>query len=278
MTNDGTILLESANNNYQSDIATGSHADQPRHHQLGAGTGGKRLISGTLDNQATVDATADYLDITGTYVADGGTITGPGYLVNCTLQETAAPASPSTIVVAGQGVTLATDNLAGYTLWVQGSNHYGDAVLTLAGSVSNTARSSCSPSTTPSSEHRHRHRHADQRRQRHDPDQRRDRRRSDRDAARHQRRHHQLRREHDLRELGGHPVNTGLMSIAGATVTVVGSSFTNELGGLVSGYGTFNTSGVTLTNNGISTFAAEHPRRRPRNRPPSRSPTTTPAG
>ena len=32
----------------------------------GAGTGGKRLISGTLDNQGTSPPTADYLDITGT--------------------------------------------------------------------------------------------------------------------------------------------------------------------------------------------------------------------
>ena len=35
------------------------------------------------------------------------------------------------------------------------------------------------------------------------------------------------------------------------TVTVSGSSFTNDPGGLISGYGTFNTSGVSLTNNGI---------------------------
>ena len=95
------------------------------------------MISGTLNNQATIDATADYLDITGVYQAQGGTISGSGYPVNCQLQETAAPASPSTIVVAGNAVTLATDNLAGYTLWVQGSDHGGNAVLQLGGSLAN---------------------------------------------------------------------------------------------------------------------------------------------
>ncbi len=50
---------------------------------------------------------------------------------------------------------------------------------------------------------------------------------------------------------GANIINTGLMSLAGATVTVVGSSFTNDFGGLVSGYGTFNTSGVSVTENGI---------------------------
>ena len=50
---------------------------------------------------------------------------------------------------------------------------------------------------------------------------------------------------------GANLVNTGLISIAGATVTTVGNSFTNNVGGLITGYGTFTTSGLTLTNNGI---------------------------
>ena len=138
ITNYGTILLQSANNTYQSEINTGSSTlTNLGTISSGAGSGGLRVISGTLNNQATIDATADYLDITGVYQAQGGVISGSGYLVNCQLQETAAPASPSTIVVAGSGVTLATDNLAGYTLWVQGSDHGGNAVLQLGGSLAN---------------------------------------------------------------------------------------------------------------------------------------------
>ncbi len=55
---------------------------------------------------------------------------------------------------------------------------------------------------------------------------------------------------------GAKLLNTGLVSIAGATVTVVGNSFTNDPGGLVSGYGTFTTSGVALANNGIIDLSA----------------------
>ena len=138
VSNRGAILLQSANNTYQSDIATGSATlTNLGTIRSGGGSGGLRLITGTLDNQATIDATADYVDISGVYQAQGGTILGNGYLVNCSLQETAAPASASTILVAGKNVTLATDNLAGYTLWVQGSDHGGDAILQLGGSLAN---------------------------------------------------------------------------------------------------------------------------------------------
>ncbi|MFI5456981.1 MAG: hypothetical protein ACHRXM_16165 [Isosphaerales bacterium] len=117
ITNDGTILLESSNNAYQSNIATGSSTLT----NLGTitaspGSGGNRIISGTLNNQATVAAASDdYLEITGTYQAQGGTTTGPADLFNCKLVETTSPASASTIVIAGTGDTLESDNLAGHT-------------------------------------------------------------------------------------------------------------------------------------------------------------------
>ncbi len=102
------------------------------------GTGGNRIITGTLDNQATIDATADYLDITGTYNADGGTILGSGYLVQLhAAGDRLARRPPRRSCVTGQDVTLATDNLVGYTLWVQGGNHGGDAILQLAANEAN---------------------------------------------------------------------------------------------------------------------------------------------
>jgi hypothetical protein len=79
ITNYGTILLQSANSTWRSDINTGSSTlTNLGTITSGAGSGGERLIVGTTDNKATIDATADYLDIEGTYKADGGTITGPG--------------------------------------------------------------------------------------------------------------------------------------------------------------------------------------------------------
>src|SRR5262249_51577266 len=50
---------------------------------------------------------------------------------------------------------------------------------------------------------------------------------------------------------GANHVNAGLISLAGATVTVTGSSFTNQVGGLITGYGAFNTLDFSLTNQGI---------------------------
>ncbi len=50
---------------------------------------------------------------------------------------------------------------------------------------------------------------------------------------------------------GASLANAGLISIAGVTVTAVGSTLTNQVGGLISGYGTFNTSGISFTNSGI---------------------------
>ncbi len=141
LTNTGTIEIQSTDGNWFSGLtaATGQIVNRTTGQiVVNLGSGGGRTISGTLVNQGQVivdPSTA--LDITGTYQAAGGTITGPGYLVNCTLQETASPASPSIIVVSGGSTTLGSDNHAGYTIWVQGSNHDGDTILKLAGNENN---------------------------------------------------------------------------------------------------------------------------------------------
>ncbi|MFO0878902.1 MAG: CARDB domain-containing protein [Gemmataceae bacterium] len=48
---------------------------------------------------------------------------------------------------------------------------------------------------------------------------------------------------------GGASLNSGLISQSGGTISIVGTSFTNQPGGLISGSGTLN--GVVVTNNGI---------------------------
>src|SRR5262249_35453104 len=158
---------------------------------------------------------------------------------NCVLQETAAPASPSQILIGGQGVTLATDNLAGYTLLVNGNNAYGNAVLTLASSLSNDGTIVLQSSNNTWSDTLTLTQGA-------------------------------LINAADgtiqvnvgtggariisgsvinaagtinfdtnttLGASGVNLYNSGLMSIAGAGLSVVGKSFTNEPGGLISGYG-----------------------------------------
>ncbi len=140
MTNSGTILLESSSGGYQSSIATGSSTlTNLGTIQASLGSGGARIISGTLANQGSVSAdNNDYLEITGTYQAQGGTTTGPAELYSCKLYETTSPAATSTIVIASTSDTLETDNLTGYTLWVNGSSLFNtDAILNLGGNVNN---------------------------------------------------------------------------------------------------------------------------------------------
>ncbi len=279
LTNDGTILLESQNNNYPDALSTGSGTftnDADGIIQVTAGTEGSRTITGSLTNlgalnvgagttlivngtssaatfenegQVTVDP-AGLMDVTSTYNAAGGTITGPGYVFNATLLVTVSTASPTTILVDGT-TTLATDNLPNTTIWVQGNategtatlavdpgltndgtillesqnNNYPDALSTGSGTFTNDADGIIQ--VTAGTE--------------------------------------------GARTISGtvinsgtinfdtnttfgatgvNLVNTGLISIAGATVTTVGSSFANEGGGLISGYGTFTTSGVTVNDTG----------------------------
>ena len=51
--------------------------------------------------------------------------------------RTLGAGAPRLILVGGAGDTMTTNNLAGTTLWVNGSSAFGDAVLYLGGSLSN---------------------------------------------------------------------------------------------------------------------------------------------
>jgi hypothetical protein len=55
---------------------------------------------------------------------------------------------------------------------------------------------------------------------------------------------------------GANSTNAGLIGIAGGTVKLTGTSFTNTAGGLISGHGTWTTTGVVFTNNGILDLTA----------------------
>ena len=142
LTNDGTILLESQNAAYSDTLATGSgtftNASDGTIH-VAQGSGGPRTITGTLVNQGQINVDgSSYLDITGTYDADGGSIGGPGYLYNCLLYVIASSAAPTTILLEGSGDTLETDNLPNTTLWVQGNGIIQQsATLTVAAGLTN---------------------------------------------------------------------------------------------------------------------------------------------
>ncbi len=155
LVNHGTILLQSINGSgYTDKLDAGSFTFSNAADgtiQAMAGTGGSRLLFGNILNlgavtvgastalavnsgvaattvftnqgQVTVDP-AGLATFGGTYAAAGGTITGPGYVFNGTLSITASPASPITILVAGN-TALATNVLPNNVVWVQGNNTLG---------------------------------------------------------------------------------------------------------------------------------------------------------
>ena len=90
-----------------------------------------------IRDRITADSNA-LLQITGVYQAAGGSISGPGYLLNTALYVTTSPASPTTILLEGGGDTLATDNLPNTTLWVQGNGYLNqNATLNVAAGLVN---------------------------------------------------------------------------------------------------------------------------------------------
>src|SRR5207247_577220 len=94
--------------------------------------------NGSLINQGRISASANVgLAFGGIYDENGGTIDGDVAFYGSQIKVTAAPATGTTIVLRGNN-TLLTNNLAGITLWVQGSNAGGHAQLTIAGDLTNT--------------------------------------------------------------------------------------------------------------------------------------------
>jgi hypothetical protein len=169
LTNHGTILLQSINgSSYTDTLATGSNTFTNANDgviQVGAGSGGSRLItgnltnlggvivgaatslvvnsgnpSGTFVNQGAVAVDpAGVMTVSGTYNAVGGTISGPGYVYNGTLSITANSVNPTTILVDGNS-TLTTNVLPSFTVWVEGNNLFGvntNATLNVAAGLTN---------------------------------------------------------------------------------------------------------------------------------------------
>ena len=174
-----------------------------------------------------------------TYNAAGGTITGPGYVFNGTLLVTVSTASPTTILVDGT-TTLATNNLPNTTIWVQGNacpegerdldsgprpdqrrhillesqnSTYTDTLSTGSGTFTNAADGTIQvtagtggPRTISGTVINSGTINFDT--------------------------------NTTFGATGVNLVNTGLINIAGATVTVVGSTLANDAGDWSAGYGT----------------------------------------
>ena len=282
--NHGTILLQSISGGYTDTLAAaGAFTNADGTIQVNAGTGGPRSLTGTVTNQGTVDVAAGtILTVNGgagsaaftnqgvvavdpaglatfsqVYTEAGGAIAGPGYVYYGTLREAAAPAAGTTILVDG-ATALATDNLPGVTVWAEGNdlfNYNVGATLTAADGVANHgtillqsisggytdtlaaagAFTNAADGTIQVNAGTGGSRTIS--------------------AALINEGTANFDTNATLGSTGASHINAGLLSMTGATVAVTGSSFTNVLGGLISGDGTFSTSGVTRTNSGIIDLA-----------------------
>jgi Bacterial Ig domain len=128
--NDGRIRMEAADQGYSCNLVlSGVLTNGPTGvMDSQVGTGGDRVISGTLVNQGLVDATAYYITYYGTYEVAGGRMLGGVNLIHVTVRQTASPTEPNTLRLMGDS-TLLTDNLPNVELWVNGNGWIGNATL-----------------------------------------------------------------------------------------------------------------------------------------------------
>jgi hypothetical protein len=132
LANAGTLRMESINNTWNSNISVSGGATLTNAGviQSNLDAGGARSLTGTLDNQGQINVGTGgtfgfgFGGTGSTYVEDGGSIGGPGdgAIYSSQVRVLAAPPSSAPTLVLRGSNTLLADNLAGTTLWVQGSN------------------------------------------------------------------------------------------------------------------------------------------------------------
>mgnify|MGYP000163564727 CR=1 FL=1 len=160
VTNAGTIRLESAGLNWQSNIgvAPGATLINTGSLQINLGSAGQRLIAGDVRNQGTFtvapDVSAEISNNLGTFTHAAGTITtGGGLRVFSGLIEYTGGSIIGAVqgsnvnvrISATQSGTIAVDGSSalvsnipvGPTLWVRGSNTGGNSVLHIPANYTN---------------------------------------------------------------------------------------------------------------------------------------------
>jgi hypothetical protein len=130
--NDGRIRLEAADQGFTCNLVLAGVLTNGPTGMIDSqvGSGGDRVISGTLVNQGLVDATPFFITYYGTYEVAGGRAVGAVNFFHVTVRQTASPAQPNTLRLMGDS-TLLTDNLANVELWVNGSGPGGTATLSV---------------------------------------------------------------------------------------------------------------------------------------------------
>ncbi|MFN0052759.1 MAG: CARDB domain-containing protein [Planctomycetales bacterium] len=136
LTNHGTIRLETTSNDSRdcgsyltivSGRALTNSSDGIIESKIGQGD--ERVISGRLINEGAISVPSGLLEFVGTLDAAGGTYASALVVRDSTLHVLAGSTTPLHLV--GGNNQLLTDNVAGSTLWIDGTNAYGRAVLTV---------------------------------------------------------------------------------------------------------------------------------------------------
>jgi hypothetical protein len=159
--NAGTVRLESIDDTWQSalTISGGTLTNMPGGSiQVNAGSGGNRVLTGNITNLGTMSVaagvvlradgstftqaggqvTADglfYLD-NGVFNFTGGSLAGSVAVLRSTLSVATTVTTPSTVTAFGPS-TLTSNLSTVVTVWVQGNNRFGQAILATSGPATN---------------------------------------------------------------------------------------------------------------------------------------------
>ncbi|MFN0052372.1 MAG: hypothetical protein ACKV0T_09275, partial [Planctomycetales bacterium] len=99
------------------------------------GQGDGRVVSGYLINQGTISVPSPLLEFVGTLDAAGGTYASEFFVRDSVIRVLAGSTTPLHLV--GASNQLLTDNVAGSTLWVDGTSRYGLSKLTISDNLTN---------------------------------------------------------------------------------------------------------------------------------------------
>ncbi|MCY2963303.1 MAG: hypothetical protein NT069_06560 [Planctomycetota bacterium] len=252
--NRGTIILDSTRGDRTAKLLIGG--SQFVNAATGliqsvVGAGGGRQIRGKLANRGRIDVVGGaYVDIVGTYVVAGGSISGNGYLINSTIEVTESPTAATIVTMYGSN-TLATANLPNVDLHLQTDYTYNTTLTTVDGAANRGTITLDSSRTDRTSKLQVGGTHfvnagtgviqavvgGGGGRQ----------------IAGTIQNEGQIAANFNLSigSAAAHHINRGIIANLGATITFTGSSLDNQYGALIGGYGIVTTTGMTFTNNGI---------------------------
>lgn len=148
VSNRGTIRLTSTSQSFYSQLIGEAGAmitnELTGRIEFVSGAGQSRFLNGALRNRGLIRAEAAF-DVApgriafqdGDLLVDGGSIEGAVFVANRQISFISAPATPTTVKLAGANNALLTNVLSGFTVELNANSTWGHSILGLPLSVSN---------------------------------------------------------------------------------------------------------------------------------------------